>query len=332
MIGYYVHHQGRGHLSRAMAIARALPEPVTVLSTLEPSPQWSGPWVELPGDTDDPAPSDPDAGGRLHWAPLRSAGLRRRMTAIASWIGSAQPSAMVVDVSVEVAVLCRLLGAPVVTIAMPGARRDAAHALGFGVSTAIVAAWPEGAAALDAGLPEDVRGRVRRVGPISRFTTPPDESEVSRRTVLVLSGGGGDDFTPELVDAARRSTPGWSWSHIGGRSGWWSDDPWSLIRSAEVIVTHAGENAIAEVSAARRPAVVIPQRRPHEEQAATARALLAGRCPVTVLRRFPVEDWAGILERTAGKDGGDWLGWNDGEGARRAAAIIRDVAAGSSRL
>src|SRR5690606_3210462 len=86
VIGYYVHHHGRGHLSRATAIAAALETEVTVLSSLTAPADWSGPWIELPRDDEDHGRS-PDANGRLHWAPIHSNGLRERMSAISRWIG-----------------------------------------------------------------------------------------------------------------------------------------------------------------------------------------------------------------------------------------------------
>ena len=61
MIGYYVHHQGRGHLGRARALARHLDEPVTGLSSLSRPHDWRGPWRDLPeddGSRDDPLLSD----------------------------------------------------------------------------------------------------------------------------------------------------------------------------------------------------------------------------------------------------------------------------------
>ncbi|MDF2492882.1 MAG: hypothetical protein K0Q58_1460, partial [Microbacterium sp.] len=83
MIGYYVHHHGRGHLHRATAIAAALGIPVTGLSSLPRPAEWTGDWIELPLDLDDRGPDAPDvtAGGRLHWVPLGVDGLRERMAA-----------------------------------------------------------------------------------------------------------------------------------------------------------------------------------------------------------------------------------------------------------
>ena len=50
MIGYYVHHQGRGHLSRLQAVAAHLNTPVVGLSSLARPVGWDGDWVQLRRD------------------------------------------------------------------------------------------------------------------------------------------------------------------------------------------------------------------------------------------------------------------------------------------
>ena len=64
------------------------------------------------------------------------------MGLIAAWVTATKPNVMVVDVSVEVAMLVRLLGVPVVVMAMPGDRIDAAHDLVYQAADHILAAWP----------------------------------------------------------------------------------------------------------------------------------------------------------------------------------------------
>lgn len=327
MIGCYVHHVGRGHRSRATAIAAALDEPVVGLSTLPRPANWRGEWIELPADDDGPAPVDADAGGRLHWAPLGHAGLRARMARIAGWIDAAAPRALVVDVSVEVALLARLHGVPVVTIAMPGDRRDPAHELGYAISTAVIGCWPpEARGLLDAAAAD----RVHAVGGISRFAPARGAGLGAGGRVLVFGGAGGDGFTADAVGRARASAPDWSWQHLGS-SGSWSDDPWAALTAADVVVTHAGESAIAEVAAARRPAIVIPQPRPHDEQLRTAAVLAEGPWPVIALPELPADGWPQLLERAAALDGERWGSWDDGGGAARAAAVIAAAAGGAAR-
>ena len=83
--------------------------------------------VRLPRDDGAPTFSEPSANGTLHWAPLHDSGLRERMGSIAAWVTAARPAVMVV----EVAMLVRLLGVPVVAVAMPGGRIDAPHDLAY---------------------------------------------------------------------------------------------------------------------------------------------------------------------------------------------------------
>src|SRR5690349_8971603 len=102
MIGYYVHHVGRGHLHQALAIATASSEEYMLMSSAPRPAGYQGHWLQLPRDDDTKNVVDPTAGGQLHWAPLHSSGLRDRMGAIAQWIQRHKPTAFVVDVSVEV--------------------------------------------------------------------------------------------------------------------------------------------------------------------------------------------------------------------------------------
>jgi hypothetical protein len=142
MIGYYVHHQGSGHGHRAVSVNRLAGVELTGLSTAPRPAGWTGPWGDLPDDAGIGPEVDVTAHGRLHYVPLGSRGLSRRMAMIAAWIEAARPEALVVDVSVEVALLARLHGLPVVVVAQPGHREDAAHRLGYDVASSIVAPWP----------------------------------------------------------------------------------------------------------------------------------------------------------------------------------------------
>ncbi|WP_291051102.1 glycosyltransferase [Herbiconiux sp.] len=339
MIGYYVHHQGRGHASRAAAIAAQLDDEVTGLSSLPRPRDWPGDWVQLARDDEGPTPLDPTAGGHLHWAPLGDDGLRERMAAIAAWIDRADPSALVVDISVEVVALVRLLGVPVITFALPGVRDDPAHHLGYDLATTVLAAWPTGIPPLAQGLTPATLAKLVPVGAISRFAPVPAGTDADFTgagtgdgRVLVLNGAGGGGFDARALDRARTSSPGWTWEVLGGADGRWSDDPWPSIRSADVVITHAGQNAIAEVAAARRPAIVLPQPRPHDEQSATATALAAAGYPVIALDHLPDDtdmtrvDWSPLLDRARSLPTTRWSHWNDGHGAERAARAIERVA------
>jgi Glycosyltransferase family 28 C-terminal domain len=333
VIGYYVHHQGRGHLSRLEAIAVHLRTPVVGLSSLPKPAGWQGDWVQLARD-DDPSPASSDdvtALGVLHWAPRHHLGLSTRMATLASWVAREHPAAVVVDVSVEVALLVRLCGTPVVVVALPGERTDRTHLAAYDLADALLAPWPAEAHAR--GWPASWTSKTWCVGGLSRFDSrrrPPVQPRNGSPRVLLLWGAGGRDADVSSVDAARAATPGWIWTERSpGRP---SPDLWAELCAADVVVTHAGQNAVADVAAARAPAVVVAQHRPFGEQAATARAL----------SRLGIADghtswpsahrWNEVLEVARRRGGAGWARWSSGRGAHDAAAHLDLLAAGRPSL
>jgi UDP-N-acetylglucosamine:LPS N-acetylglucosamine transferase len=114
------------------------------------------------------------------------------------------------------------------------------------------------------------------------------------------------------------------WHVLAGDS--WQTDPWPILAGADVVVTHAGQNALAEVAAARRPAVVVPAQRPFGEQTASADAL--ARAGIAVVERtWPApERWPQVLDRARALGGNGWRRWSTGSAAEAAARVIEDVA------
>lgn len=327
MIGYYAHHQGAGHVTRLQSIAAHLSEPVWGLSSRPAPPAWSRPWTVLARD-DRPAPGDHDdvtAGGVLHWAPPLHHGLADRMSQIASWVTKQRPRLIVVDVSVEVALLARLCGVPTVVVALPGARLDPPHRLAYDSATALLAPWPQDAHTQ--AWPREWRDKLHCVGGISRFdgrAAPARPAADGARRVLVLWGQGGRSVGARDLDAARAATPTWVWTERDPVTSP-STDLWADLLAADVVVTHAGQNSVAEVAAARRPAVVVAQPRPFGEQEATAQAL--DRLGIAVgLPRWPqAREWPALLEHAMTCGGEGWARWSSGDGARRAARHLQDL-------
>ncbi|MGB5951103.1 MAG: glycosyltransferase [Ornithinimicrobium sp.] len=328
MIGMYLHHQGSGHRIRGTAIATEMTHQVTGLGSGTAPRGWPGPWVELPRDHDVYEGAqyvDPEASGLLHWAPLHHRGLLERQAIITAWVQSNRPDLMVVDTSTEVALLARLCGIPVVVSAMPGDRSDRAHRAAYDLATALLAPWP--ASTTRWPWPEAWLAKTFHAGGISRFAGR-TASTASRagleHRVLVLWGRGGTDVSDEDIRDAHRATPGWTWVHRGGAHPP-ALDVWRELCEADVVVTHAGQNSVADVAAARRPAVVIAQQRPHFEQHATIDALeRLGICPALVA--WPAaEEWNAVLERALSCGGQGWKAW-DGPGAAGAGRWLDEQA------
>ncbi|MQY27784.1 glycosyltransferase [Nocardia aurantia] len=326
MIGYYIHHQGRGHLARAQAICARLSRPVTVLTSLPDVPaEPFAAVVTLPADDEAGTVTDVSADGALHWVPRRDDGLRTRMAALSAWIAAERPAALVADVSVEVALLARLHGIPVVTVALPGERTDPAHVLVHRISDAIIAAWPG-----PLYRPEWLgahRHKTGYVGGISRYSTRPASGTRCRTaepTILVLSGRGGSEFTAATVRDTAERVPGCRWQTLGLES--WTADPWPRLCDADLVVAHAGQGAVADIAAAGKPAVLIPAARPFGEQHATAHAVAAAGLAVTVPHWPPPGRWPALIDRALTLGGEGWARWEVRGAPDRAAATIAAVA------
>jgi len=327
VIGYYIHHHGSGHRMRASSICAALDTPVTALSSAPIAP--GAPFadsVSLARDDRGSSPENPTADDALHWAPVHDVGLRTRMSRIASWVDETHPSLLVVDVSVEVAAFVRLLGVPVVVIAMPGERTDPAHHLGYRLADHIVAAWPH--AMYDPEWLREFAHKTTFVGGISRFDgrAPAGGPDSARPRILVLSGAGGTAATLADVRRCAHRHRGYRWQALGVPGAPWGNDPWPELCGADVVVSDAGQNSVAEIAAARRPAIVIAQPRPFGEQEATADALARGGLAVTVPQWPELNRWPALLDRALALGGERWVRWQTAGAATRAAAVIDSLA------
>jgi hypothetical protein len=249
------------------------------------------------------------------------------MAEIARWVAQARPAAVVVDVSVEVATLVRLLGVPVIVMALPGKRVDAPHLLVHRIADHIVAAWPQ-ALCVPSWL-RQYEDKTSYVGGISRFegrsvSATTDASSPDGMRVLVL--GGADDTFGAALEHCATTYPGFTWTALGGRSGTWKDDPWPEICDADVVVTHAGQGSIADVAAAQRPAVVIAEPRPFDEQQATANVLKRHRLAVVAKGQPDERAWPALLAHARASDPRRWCRWQVDGAADRAAAAIESTA------
>ncbi|KGN42256.1 glycosyltransferase [Knoellia aerolata] len=347
-VGWYVHHHGAGHRTRAMVVARELMArgaDVTLLgSGLESDAARRGPVTSVRLAMDAPLPepatetgADVTVHGMMHWAPLWHSGFRERMTTIARWVQVEEPDVVVVDVSCEVAVMVRLLGVPVVVVAQPGARTDPAHAAAYDAATAVLAPWPAWATediwhtSRDATCKDGPDPRVVAVGGIARSpvpspseTTPGSNGRVHRARGLVLAGSDGFD-DPDLPDRITGAVPDIDWTVVGG--GAWVNDVQDHLAHSDVVVTHAGQNAIADVAGWGLPAVVLPQSRPFDEQRHMG-AVLASSGIAQVVQRddVPGARWGELVQRARTHGGEGWSTWGCEGAASRAASLVEVVA------
>lgn len=299
-IGYYIHHHGAGHRARAATIAAASEWPVTLMGT-----GIGAAGVDLPDDRleieFDGADGTDCRPLAFHYAPIGHSGVRERTARIAGWIAEMRPALMVVDVSVEVALLARLASVPTVYVRLNGDRTDPAHLEAFRSASALLA--PYHAQLELPSTPEWVRRKTRYLPGI---TAPARSRTSARRRVLVVFGRGGSPGAGDVLARAAAACPDWEWRAIGPvtapslpisnltLSGW-TDRPECEIAEASIVVGAAGDGLVSAVLAADKPFICIPQERPFGEQVATARGLAAAGA-ARVLSLWPeAARWPGLL-------------------------------------
>ena len=325
-IGFYTHHHGSGHLRRALTIAEELASRGHATS-IASSRASAGVDVALPLDNE-PGPGDtgfpdPDAHGAFHWAPAHNPGLSARMARLAQWVTEFRPDVVHVDVSVEVAVFLRLLGVPVTVQAMPGVRDDAPHQLAYRLAAGIIAAWPDWVP-LNAGLAPHA-DRVHRVGGISRFPSTGRETnaafrEAGTRHIVVLRGAGGHAYGDQFWEETAAQVPDTAWRILGGKDT--VADPSPLLRAADLVISAAGQNSVADIAACGAPAIVTAEQRPFGEQEATAQVLrqagLTSSAPATET------DWPEAIAHALARpsDQVSWEKWQTRGAASRAADAL----------
>ncbi|WP_148308546.1 hypothetical protein [Pseudomonas rhizosphaerae] len=333
-IGYYVHHHGSGHGMRALAIARHLDCDVTLIGSRLPE----GPYppkvkaLQLPGDT---APGmQVESFPALHYAPLAVDGLRERMGLLADWMRDAWPCLLVVDVSVEVAMLARLFGVPCVYMRQHGERTDAAHLQAYASASRLLAPYPF---AMECSqMPEWVLAKTDHCGWVSRYSRRAGaHAEAEQGSVLVITGQGGTAFTEDSLAAIARRCPDHRFRVAGPLPT--SDaplpanltllgqlaDPLPELLRAEVVVGSAGDNVVAEVAHLGGRLIAIAEQRPFDEQRLQALQLERLGVAVGVLGVPAADEWPALLERARRLPGSSaWQALLSDSAAQDAAASI----------
>lgn len=307
-IGWYVHYQGAGHWQRARAVTAALPRPCTLIGTLAGFDTGGLDVLDLPDDRPsgegsgfdgrDGEGTRPDA---LHYAPLNHPGVRARMAAIAAWAARTDPALIVVDVSVEVALLARLLSVPTIVVRLAGTRTDTPHLEAFRSAARLIAPFPE---ALDgAGVPDWVRAKTFHAGFLGASTT---RAEMPGTDIVVVFGQGGAGGTLADLAAAARAVPDRHWHVLGPVSGdgllpgnlhlhGWVDDVDARVARAGLLVGGGGDGLVALAAGHAKRFICLAEDRAYGEQTEKAAAL--SRLGAAIVREgWPeAQSWPGLI-------------------------------------
>lgn len=320
-IGYFVHHQGRGHAERCAAIVDALPRhrPVRIFCARDdifPSLGANATITLIPSlfepDGSEASTMDriatPDT---LHCAPLGWPGIRRAVATITGFFTADDPVLMICDVSAEIAQLSRICSVPHVKILQHGNRGDAGHRAAYDGAVGLIAPFAEALAQHE--WPAAMRARTYFAGGLG-VDLRIAEREVARQRIgvasgeemiLVLSGGGGSGFAQAPIGIGARARPEARWISIGKIArDWhategsnvehrgWVDNAADYVAAADLVVASTGNTTCQQILAAARPWLAVPEWRYFDEQLRKAEALAAA--GVAVMRpHLPssADDW-----------------------------------------
>lgn len=298
-IGYFVHHQGRGHAERCAALVNALARPVTIFCARDDifPPLRAGVTVRKIPSLFEPRGDEPITMGwvptpaTLHCAPLGWDGIRSAMGTIAAWFAEASPALMICDVSAEVAQLARICSVPHVKVLQHGDRSDAGHVAAYGGAAGILAPFHEALAQPDwafgdrvfyaAGLGVTPAPFTDKAAARARLGIDP-----ARQVVLVISGGGGQGFAQAPLGVGARAMPDAEWITLGHitrdwhatepdnlRHMGWIEDVSDHAAAADLVIASTGNTTCQHVLGAARPWIAVPEWRYFDEQIHKAQAL-----------------------------------------------------------
>ncbi|MCQ8184455.1 glycosyltransferase [Parvularcula maris] len=353
-IGFFVHHQGRGHAKRCEAILSHLPDrPITILSadrSIFGQLDDRVTFTALPDMIGDPSRTevlhDQETPHVMHCVPMGSHRLRRNAGLISKFLSEEDPTLFVVDVSAEWALLSRLHSVPAVSIRMHGERGDAGHLGAYEASAAMLAPFSETIEQED--YPERLRRRTFYTGGLCTNTEPvPSRLEARRKLglpaeqhiVLTLSGGGGHGSLYAPLTMGARALSESLWLTIGPvhREGHetefgnlvnkgWVEDPLSYIAAADVVLASAGDNTVHEIARAGRPFVCVPEWRYFAEQVCKAERLGAAGAAY-VLPHWPASNaaWQDAVRAAEALDLSAQRELYDPEAPRKAAGFLTDL-------
>ena len=353
---FFVHHQGRGHANRTMAIVRELPigRRVTVL-TAKPSlfdgfdrpieivalPDMIGAPVPTPGLFAQPTPSV------MHCVPLGVEQTRRTMRTVVDHLDDVGPALFVVDVSAEIALLARIASVPAISIRMHGDRLDPGHDGAYQASVGLLA--PFDATLEQADTPGWVRDKTCYAGGLCTTTDAvPDKAAARARLglhptqeiVVVLTGGGGAGTPYAPLTMAARAVPDALWLVLGPvhREGHetdfanlvecgWVAGVTDHLAAADVVIASAGDNTVHEIARVGRPYVCAPEWRYFGEQTRKAERL-AELGAAVALERWPgdLAPWRSILDAAKALDPAALASLYDEASARAAAQYLETLA------
>ena len=314
-LGYYAHHHGSGHCRQIDKLAALLPvdakSQLIVFTSLSPD-DYSFSSLDkqqiIRLQTEDECADDVLKGrageyfqpASLHYSPVGNSNIQKRSHQILDTIYQHHIDLMVIDVSVEVAMLCRAASIPYLYIRLPGIRDDTPHLNAFAGALALLAPYPR---LLEATMTPEWVGKktlyldfinttqqkeltyhefIRILEKLNTLNLKDWEEDAST-IITVIKGYGGHKAIDMKLPELRRLLPNAFIISLGPINDDMRchvdiaaqvNDVTPFIQHSDYLLMACGLNAVAQAYDYATPLVVLPDDRPHQEQEVMAQALI----------------------------------------------------------
>ncbi len=321
-LGYYAHHHGSGHCRQIDKLAALLPtearQQLTVFTSVTSDAYMfaaidEAQVVRLPAE--DERADDVLAGragqywqpASLHYSPVGNSDIQQRSHKILDTIYQRRIDLMIIDVSVEVAMLCRAASVPYLYVRLPGLRDDEPHLNAFAGALALLAPYPRTLESTktpewisqktlyldfintqqrDAQTYQDFIKHLMQLITDKKALSLmlSDKDKNTSTTVTVIKGYGGHQAIDAKLPELRQLLPRAfiiSLGPIDEDKRHYVDiavdvsDVTPFIEHSDYLLMACGLNAVAQAYDYATPLVVLPDDRPHQEQEVMAEALIA---------------------------------------------------------
>lgn len=321
-LGYYAHHHGSGHCRQIDKLAALLPtearQQLTVFTSVTSDAYMfaaidEAQVVRLPAE--DERADDVLAGragqywqpASLHYSPVGNSDIQQRSHKILDTIYQRRIDLMIIDVSVEVAMLCRAASVPYLYVRLPGLRDDEPHLNAFAGALALLAPYPRTLESTktpewisqktlyldfintqqrDAQTYQDFIKHLMQLITDKKALSLmlSDKDKNTSTTITVIKGYGGHQAIDAKLPELRQLLPHAfiiSLGPIDEDKRHYVDiavdvsDVTPFIEHSDYLLMACGLNAVAQAYDYATPLVVLPDDRPHQEQEVMAEALIA---------------------------------------------------------
>ena len=354
-IGYFVHHQGRGHAERAAAIANELARDRGVVlfcarTDIFPELSSNVEIKQIPSlfeaEAEGGEQIEAELPDTLHCAPLGWSSISMAVASITGWFAKADPALFITDVSAELGQLARIASVPHIAVLQHGDRNDAGHIASYRGAVGLLA--PYAAELEQPDRPAWMRERTIYAPGVGVDCSQIKDRETARARlgldpeldlVVVVGGGGGTGLPSAPLTLGARAEPASEWVTLGKiQTEWhetapsnlrhlgWVENPEDWISAADRLVSSCGNTTVHMIAAAGKSWVVVPEWRYFAEQLRKAAALDAAGA-AAMARQWPASaaDWQRLWAAASAIDPENQRALVQHDAAKTAASEINGV-------